>query len=72
MKSEGEAQRWCLKLTFNVYSLSMKYEAFTLKFESSLKLMLDVEVCYFFMSVVKIFYPSNSYELLLLVSCING
>ena len=70
MKSEGEAQRWCLKLTFKVGSF--KYEVVTLKFEVSLKLMLDVEVCYSFMSVVKIFYPSNSYELLLLVSCING
>ena len=70
MKSEGEVQRWCLKLTFKVGSF--KYEVVTLKFEVSLKLMLDVEVCYFFMSVVKIFYPSNSYELLLLVSCING
>ena len=70
MKSEEEFQRWCLKLTFKVGSF--KYEVVTLKFEVSLKLMLDVEVCYFFMSVVKIFYPSNSYELLLLVSCING
>ena len=69
MKSEEEFQRWCLKLTFKVGSF--KYEVVTLKFEVSLKLMLDVEV-YFFMSVVKIFYPSNSYELLLLVSCING
>ena len=57
-------------MTFKVGSF--KYEVVTLKFEVSLKLMLDVEVCYFFMSVVKIFYPSNSYELLLLVSCING
>ena len=70
MKSEEEFQRWCFKLTLKVGSF--KYEVVTLKFEVSLKLMLDVEVCYFFMSVVKIFYPSNSYELLLLVSCING
>ena len=50
----------------------MQYEVFTLKFEVSLKLMLDVEVCYFLMSVVEIYYLSNPYDLLLLVSCRNS